>query len=210
MKKVRRDLDPRKNGQCSESYRHPNAGTLRCILPSDHAAQTHVAFVGDVPIKWTWQRPEGDDCEQAWREWCEGVCDPDIWHEYGHAFKAGWKAHAERYTTLKLGVLALADEMEDANAERGTMPGVRMKVRREWAKALRVIVNGAPMSDTEPNVYGEGGGRDLELNVLLDKWEAEIDEQTKAGEYGIAEGLRIAANDLLAAARAAARLGDPA
>lgn len=55
-----------------------------------------------------------------------------------------------------------------------------------------------------PNVYGEGGGYEPDFNSLLDAWEAEIDEHTKAGEYGIAEGLRIASDELTEALRARA------
>lgn len=47
----------------------------------------------------------------------------------------------------------------------------------------------------EPNIYGEGNnGPDMSdrLIALTDEWEAEIDEHTRAHEYGIAEGLRVA------------------
>lgn len=44
-------------------------------------------------------------------------------------------------------LLALADEMENPNAEHGTMPGVRMQVRRYWAGRIRAALD---EGDEEP------------------------------------------------------------
>lgn len=64
---------------------------------------------------------------------------------------------------------------------------------------------GASMPCVEhANIYGEGNtGPDLSdrLIALTDEWEAEIDEQTKAQEFGIAEGLRVALDAVTALLR---------
>jgi hypothetical protein len=54
------------------------------------------------------------------------------------ALSAAGDAMAEHIRAEALApVAALGEEMVDPNRETGTMPGVRMQVRREWAERVR-------------------------------------------------------------------------
>lgn len=109
-----------------------------------HPRAWYLTQSADKPIR----PPRPPACDKCDALWTPGhVCEEtptgrEIILHQSEDWRESFEFCCEIEARLRQRILALAKEMEDPNTEHGTMPRVRMRVRREWAARLRGLADG--------------------------------------------------------------------